>query len=96
MENAPATTSRAHVWVSGRVQGVYYRAYAEEEAAFRAVQGWIRNLHDGRVEAVFEGSPMAVEAMVQWCRRGSPASLVTDVQVAWEEPAGVRGFRVRP
>jgi acylphosphatase len=91
-----AATSRAHVWVSGQVQGVFYRAYAEDEAAFRSVQGWIRNLRDGRVEAVFEGSPEAVEAMVRWCRQGSPASRVTDVQVTWEAPGGERGFRVRP
>jgi acylphosphatase len=86
---------RAHVWIAGRVQGVSFRAYAEDEAAFRKVQGWIRNLRDGRVEAVFEGPPAAVEAMVQWCRRGSPASHVTDVRVAWEAPAGEQGFRVR-
>jgi len=51
------TTVRAHVWVSGRVQGVYFRAYAEDEAGFRKVTGWIRNAPDGRVEAVFEGAP---------------------------------------
>jgi len=95
MAERHGATVRAHVWVSGQVQGVYFRAYAEDEAAFRAVQGWIRNLRDGRVEAVFEGSPAAVEAMVQWCHRGSPASLVTNVQVTWEQPTGERGFRVR-
>lgn len=88
-------TVRAHVWISGQVQGVYFRAYAEDEAAFRKAQGWIRNLRDGRVEAVFEGPRAAVEAMLQWCQRGSPASCVTDVQVTWETPAGERGFVVR-
>jgi acylphosphatase len=95
MRDARAATARAHVWVSGQVQGVYYRAYAEDEAAFRQVRGWIRNLRDGRVEAVFEGPHEAVEAMVRWSQRGSPASRVTDVQVIWEEPAGEGGFRVR-
>ncbi len=95
MQGERAVAVRAHVWISGRVQGVYFRAYAEDEATFHGVQGWIRNLRDGRVEAAFEGSPQAVEAMVHWCRRGSPASLVTDVQVTWEEPVGERGFRVR-
>ena len=94
MQDERAAMARAHVWVSGQVQGVYYRAYAEDEAAFRDVQGWIRNLRDGRVEAVFEGPAAAVEAMVQWCHRGSPASQVSDVQVLWEEPGGERGFRV--
>jgi len=95
MTEARGATVRAHVWVSGRVQGVYFRAYAEDEAAFRKVQGWIRNLRDGRVEAVFEGPPASVETMLQWCHRGSPASQVSNVLVVWEAPAGEQGFRVR-
>lgn len=86
---------RAHVWVSGDVQGVYYRAYAADEAAFRKIAGWIRNTADGRVEAVFEGDQGSVEALVQWCHRGSPASRVTGVEVAWEPVQGEPGFRVR-
>jgi acylphosphatase len=85
---------RAHVWVSGRVQGVYFRAYAEDEAAFRKVAGWIRNTTDGRVEAVFEGPPAAVEAMIRWCHRGSPAAQVAGVEVAWEDVRGESVFRV--
>jgi acylphosphatase len=90
-----AQRSRAHVWVSGRVQGVYFRAYAEDEAAFRGVAGWARNAPDGRVEAVFEGSRESVEAMIRWCHRGSPAARVTGVEVLWEEACGERGFGVR-
>jgi acylphosphatase len=86
---------RAHVWISGNVQGVYFRAYAEDEATFRKVGGWVRNAPDGRVEAAFEGDRAAVEAMVRWCHRGSPASRVTEVQVVWEAPQGERSFRVR-
>lgn len=86
---------RAHVWVSGRVQGVYFRAYAEDEAAFRNVAGWIRNAPDGRVEVVFEGNRTSVEAMLQWCHRGSPAARVTGVEVDWEEPRGESEFRLR-
>lgn len=86
---------RAHVWVSGNVQGVCFRAYAEDEATFRGVAGWIWNAPGGRVEAVFEGTRAAVEAMIQWCHRGSPASRVTGVEVAWEAPRGDRGFHVR-
>ncbi|MBI4735828.1 MAG: acylphosphatase [candidate division NC10 bacterium] len=95
MEEARPDRVRAHVWVSGRVQGVCFRAYAEDEAAFRKVAGWIRNAPDGRVEAVFEGDRPSVEAMIQWCHRGSPASRVTGVEVAWETPRGERGFGVR-
>lgn len=86
---------RAHVWVSGRVQGVCFRAYAEDEAIFRRVRGWLRNAPDGRVEALFEGERGSVEAMIQWCHRGSPASRVTDVEVVWEAPQGEQSFRVR-
>jgi acylphosphatase len=86
---------RAHVWVSGHVQGVAFRAYAEDEAAFRGVAGWIRNAPDGRVEAVFEGPRPSVQAMIQWCHRGSPASRVTDVEVTWEAARAERGFRTR-
>src|SRR5512143_2783991 len=85
---------RAHAWISGRVQGGYFRAYAEDEAAFRKVAGWIRNTPDGRVEAVFEGAAAAVEAMIRWSHRGSPASQVTGVDVTWEEIRGDTGFRV--
>jgi acylphosphatase len=86
---------RARVWVSGRVQGVYFRAYVEDEAIFRRVGGWVRNAPDGRVEAVLEGERASVEAMIQWCHRGSPASRVLDVEVVWEAPQGEQSFRVR-
>ncbi len=93
----PATPDRvrAHVWVSGQVQGVFFRAYAEDEAAYRKVHGWIRNAPDGRVEAIFEAASDAVAAMIQWCHRGSPAARVSGVEVAWEAPRGERGFRIR-
>ena len=87
--------ARAVVRVSGRVQGVYFRAYAEDEAVFRKVGGWIRNAPDGRVEAVFEGERGSVEAMIRWCHRGSPASQVTEVEVEWEAPEGEQSFRIR-
>jgi acylphosphatase len=92
---AEADRVRAHVWVSGRVQGVYFRVYAEDEAVYRNLAGWIRNAPDGRVEVVVEGSRASVETMIQWCHRGSPASRVTEVEVTWEEPRGESGFRVR-
>jgi acylphosphatase len=87
--------ARAHVFVSGRVQGVYYRATTREQARERGVGGWVRNLDDGRVEAVFEGPEPAVEAMVEWCHEGSPQASVADVTVEYEEPEGLDGFEVR-
>ena len=86
---------RAHVFVTGRVQGVYYRANTRDTARERGVDGWVKNLADGRVEAVFEGPPDEVEAMVEWCHEGSPAADVTDVTVEHEEPSGLEGFEIR-
>ncbi|WP_435062792.1 acylphosphatase [Halobaculum sp. EA56] len=86
---------RAHVFVSGRVQGVYYRATTRDAARDRGVDGWVRNLDDGRVEAVFEGSRDAVEGMVEWCHTGSPAAVVEDVEVEYGGPEGERGFEIR-
>ncbi|WP_255198853.1 acylphosphatase [Halorarius litoreus] len=86
---------RAHVYVSGRVQGVYYRANTRDAARERGVAGWVKNLDDGRVEAVFEGSRDAVEAMVEWCHDGSPRAQVEEVAVEYGEPQGVTGFEVR-
>ena len=86
---------RAHVWISGRVQGVAFRAYTIDEASARGVTGWVRNMPDGRVEAVFEGEKAVVEAMIAWCRKGPPAALVSSVEVTWEEPTGEVGFGIR-
>ena len=85
---------RVHVLVSGRVQGVFFRASCAEQARALGVAGWVRNAPDGRVEAVFEGPEAAVEAMVGWCRRGPAHARVDDVEIEHEEPAGVEGFRV--
>ncbi len=87
--------TRAHVLVSGRVQGVFFRATTEETARREGVDGWVRNLEDGRVEAVFEGPAAAVEAMVEFCHEGSPAATVEDVTVEREPPEGVSGFEIR-
>lgn len=76
---------RVRVLISGRVQGVFFRAYTKEEAKRLGLKGWVRNLPDGRVEALFEGEDEAVEKMIKWCHRGSPASKVEKVEV-FEEP----------
>jgi acylphosphatase len=86
---------RAHVWISGRVQGVFFRASTVDEAVARGVDGWVRNSSDGRVEAALEGEGSAVEAMIAWCRKGPPAARVSSVEVVWEEPKGEAGFTVR-
>ncbi|NIC00620.1 acylphosphatase [Halobacterium sp. R2-5] len=87
--------TRARVFVSGKVQGVYYRATTREQATDRGVDGWVRNLRDGRVEAVFEGLEDDVEAMVEWCHEGSPAARVDDVEVEYGDPEGFDGFEIR-
>jgi len=87
--------TRAHVYVSGRVQGVYYRATTRDTAQETGVCGWVRNLDDGRVEAVFEGPESAVEEMVAWCETGSRAASVDAVDATYEEPEGLDGFEVR-
>ena len=86
---------RAHVFVSGRVQGVYYRATTRDTARERGVDGWVRNLDDGRVEAVFEGTEAAVESMIEWCHTGSPNARVDDVSVEYGDPDGVEGFDIK-
>lgn len=86
---------RAHVHVSGRVQGVFFRHETSRRARSRGVGGWVRNMPDGRVEAVFEGPREAVESMVEWCRRGPTLAVVESVDVTWEPPAGERSFSVR-
>ena len=87
--------TRAHVFVSGTVQGVYYRANTRDTAAELGIDGWVRNLSDGRVEAAFEGPEDAVAEMVEWCHTGSPAADVDDVEVEYDDPEGEDGFRIR-
>ena len=87
--------TRARVYVSGNVQGVFFRATTRDTAEKHGVDGWVKNLPDGRVEAVFEGREGAVEAMIEFCREGSPAATVEDVEVSHEQPQGLDGFEIR-
>lgn len=82
------TMARAHVFISGRVQGVNFRANARAYAREIGVSGWVRNLEDGRVEAVFEGDRLAVQRMVSWCYSGPAHARVDAVDVQWEKPTG--------
>ncbi|MEV1050728.1 acylphosphatase [Streptomyces sp. NPDC049887] len=86
---------RKRVVVSGVVQGVFYRDTCRRVAEEHGVSGWVRNLADGRVEAVFEGGPDAVETLVRWARSGPPSADVHSVEVSDEEPEGLAGFEVR-
>lgn len=87
---------RARVVISGTVQGVFFRASTRDEARRVGVRGWVRNLDDGRVEAVFEGEKSAVQHLVAWCHRGPPAASVEHVAVSWEEATGKEGlFTIR-
>ncbi len=85
---------RVRVTVSGRVQGVFFRASCVSEARARGLGGWVRNLPDGRLEAAFEGPDAGVDALVEWCRRGPAAARVDAVEVRSEEPVGETAFRV--
>lgn len=86
---------RRRVVVEGRVQGVWFRESCRREAVARLVRGWVANHDDGTVEAVFEGSAAAVEAMISWCRVGPPQASVTSVMSTDESPASEAAFRVR-
>jgi len=86
---------RDRVFISGRVQGVGYRFSTLNMAQQLGVTGWVRNLPDGRVEAVFEGAPEKVEAAIRWCHQGSAAAMVQAVAVEREQPEGIRDFTIR-
>ncbi len=81
-------TKRAHVYVHGRVQGVFFRATTREKAIALGVKGWVRNCLDGSVEAVFEGDQAAVEQTVNWCKKGPAGAFVNQIDVRWEKCSG--------
>lgn len=81
--------------VSGRVQGVFFRTEAQGRARSLGLAGWVRNVPDGSVEAVFEGPAERVRSMLDWCHRGPRHAEVEDVTADWEEPQGEEGFRIR-
>lgn len=77
---------RARVYISGRVQGVNFRVATRDHARQARVNGWVQNLSDGRVEAVFEGPLAAVRRIVSWCYSGPPGAEVERVELTWEDP----------
>lgn len=83
------------VVITGRVQGVFFRARTQEHATRLGVAGWVANQPDGTVAAHFEGDPDAVAELLEWCHTGPPHAVVHDVQVTDTEPQGLTGFEVR-
>jgi acylphosphatase len=86
---------RKRVLVAGEVQGVFFRDTCRRMAAEQGVDGWVRNLRDGRVEAVFEGPADRVDRLVAWARHGPSSAVVAEVTVREERPEGLTGFEVR-
>lgn len=87
---------RLHVYIKGRVQGVFFRAAARRAAADLNLAGWVRNMDDGRVEAVIEGKNDDVDKMIEWCRIGPPAARVDEVIISEEHyTGGFSGFSIK-
>jgi len=97
MSNLPQQDKliRYHVLVSGKVQGVGYRMSVLQVAQRLNLNGWVSNLSDGRVEAIFEGNINCIEQMVSWCRQGNTMAVVEDIVVKEETPEGLQKFEIR-
>lgn len=88
--------ARAHVFVSGSVQGVFFRVETRSEALKRNVAGWVQNTSEGRVEAIFEGDKADVEQLIDFCRRGPPGARVTEIDLHWETYTGeFKAFKIQ-
>jgi len=86
---------RAHLYISGRVQGVFFRDHTRRKALSLGVNGFVKNLWDGRVEVVIEGEEEAVEELINWCHKGPPLAKVEKVEVAYEPYVGeFDGFKI--
>lgn len=82
------TKIRAHAIISGRVQGVFFRMETKRAADRFGVSGWVQNLRDGTVEAVFEGDRNQIDDILAWCKEGPLRAKVTDVNISWEDYSG--------
>ena len=88
--------ANAHAMISGTVQGIFYRSAVRSRAKILFVNGWIKNLPDGRVEGVFEGDRDDVDELIDFCRTGHPQAAVLDIDVEWQRPRGnFIGFEIR-
>ncbi len=86
--------ARVHVFISGQVQGVFFRKTAQDVAEELGLRGWVRNTHDGRVEAVFEGTKAQLREVINWCHEGPPQAYVKHVAIAYEPPEGLADFKI--
>ena len=87
---------QAHIFAHGRVQGVNFRYYTRQRAFELGVTGWVRNVRDGRVEAVFQGDKDQVAKVLNWCESGPPSAYVENVEIEWEEASeSFTGFEIR-
>lgn len=86
---------RVHIIVSGIVQGVGYRYSTYNQAKQLGIYGWVRNLPDGRVEAVFEGKKAEVEKILSWCHQGSLSAEVENVAIEYQVPQGLTSFEIK-
>lgn len=88
--------SRAHLCIQGKVQGVFFRGFTRECAHDLGLSGWVKNLRDGRVEALFEGEKALIEKAIKACNIGPPGARVTDIDIQWEAFVGDQdGFHIR-
>lgn len=88
--------ARVHLFIEGRVQGVFYRAFTRDVAARLGINGWVKNLYDGRVEAVFEGNSSLIEKAVNECKKGPHGSLIKEINIFREEYSGeLKGFEIK-
>lgn len=88
--------ARAHLFIEGVVQGVFYRSFTRSVAQSLGLRGWVRNLYDGRVEALLEGKKESIQRAIQECYSGPLGAKVTNIEVKWEEFKGdLQGFAVR-
>ena len=88
-------TGAVHLFVRGRVQGVFYRASAQKMAESLGLTGWVKNCGDGSVEIHAEGNKDQLEELVAWCRQGPPMASVSDVDLGWIEAEGLTSFDIR-
>lgn len=85
MNKSPKPDIRAHIIVSGIVQGVFFRTNTKSEADLLGVYGWVRNNSDGTVEILAEGKKDNIEQFIRWCHKGPPGAVVKNVKLTWEE-----------
>ena len=84
-----------HLFVQGRVQGVFYRASAQKKAEALGLTGWVKNCDDGSVEILAEGDKEKLKELIEWCRRGPTLASVSNIDLSWLEPEGLSAFDIR-